>query len=238
MRERFFRKTLQILEKHTPEIIIRAELQILLNTTARGFGVPKKRIWMYPAAKALKEYAKFTAACLHTEECDTETIGDGSACLHAGKRDSESTDAVSARQCGEKSGAGTAGTSTGSLRAGKIVSRNLFRAAYLTGRQVRRLTGFTAGEDISRLTFWLYRNLCITMTGQIPGKIMVKNCYFSKYYSPEDCRIMSYVDSGIISGLCGGGRLTFTKRITEGCKMCTAYFNGKQRSGLPGTLNR
>ena len=40
MREWFFRKALRILEKHTPGIVVRAELQILLNTTARGFGVP------------------------------------------------------------------------------------------------------------------------------------------------------------------------------------------------------
>ena len=214
MREWFFRKALRILEKHTPGIVVRAELQILLNTTARGFGVPGRKIWQYPAARALEEYAGFTAACLHDGKGDAESPGDGSACLLDGKGDSESTGAAPARQCGRKCDPGSAGN----------LSRSLFRAAYLTGRRVRRLTGFTRSEDISRLTFWLYRNLCITMTGKIPGKIMVKNCYFSRYYTPEDCRIMSRVDSGIISGLCGGGRLTFTKRITEGCNRCTACF--------------
>ena len=121
MREWFFRKALQALEKHTPGIVIRAELQILLNTTARGFGVPGKQIWQYSAGKALEEYARFTSDCLHN------------------KRD--------------------------------------------------------AGNAESAL-----------------------NGHHSE---------MSCVDSGIISGLCGGGRLTFTKRITEGCTLCTAYFKRK-----------
>ena len=62
------------------------------------------------------------------------------------------------------------------------------------------------------------------MNGTIPGEITVSSCYFSKFYTPKQCALMSYVDSGIIAGLCGGGNLRFTERITEGCGRCTAVF--------------
>jgi len=207
--EWFFRKVLQALEKHTPGIVVRAELQILLNTTARGFGVPGKQIWQYSAGKALEEYARFTSDCLHS------------------KRDVENAESALDCYYSEKLGSGSPAPVSDFMHSTQSDDKRLFRAAYLTGRRVRRLTGFTQSEDISRLTFWLYRNIRIAMTGTIPGKIMVRGCYFSRYYSPEDCRKMSCVDSGIISGLCGGGRLIFTKRITEGCTLCTAYFKRK-----------
>ena len=51
---------------------------------------------------------------------------------------------------------------------------NLYREAFDLGKRLRRLTGFTDAEDIERLIFYLYRNLQISMSGHLPGKITVR----------------------------------------------------------------
>ena len=94
------------------------------------------------------------------------------------------------------------------------------------GRRLRRLTDFTDSRDAERLIFYLYRNLQIDMDGHLPGEITVRKCYFSGFYAPEQCALMSSVDSGVMSGLLGGGTLTFSKRITEGHKTCASCFTG------------
>ena len=174
MRARIARKLLRRLERHTPALLVSVQLQILLNLAARAFHAPGKSVWRHAPAKALREYAEFTARC---------TL------------------------CGAK-------------------PENLYREAFDLGNRLRRLTGFTDAEDIERLIFYLYRNLQITMSGHLPGEITVRKCYFSGFYAPEQCTLMSAVDSGVMSGLLGGGTLTFTERITGGHKICAACFTG------------
>ena len=95
---------------------------------------------------------------------------------------------------------------------------------YRTGERVRRLTGFTEKADLERLVFYLYRNIGLLMDGHLPGEIKVSSCYFSRFYTPEQCALMSYMDSGIIAGILGGGKIEFTERITEGCGGCKVFF--------------
>ena len=52
---------------------------------------------------------------------------------------------------------------------------------------------------------------------------------FRRFYTPAQCRVMSRVDAGIIAGICGGGKLRFTQRITEDCSCCKACFSGKDK---------
>ena len=100
----------------------------------------------------------------------------------------------------------------------------LYRSACRLGRKVRRVTGFRDDGDIRKLIFLLYQNIGICMDGRIPGVIRIRKCYFSRFYTPAQCRMMSAVDAGVITGICGGGKLRFTDRITEGCPQCRAYF--------------
>ncbi|MCM1326646.1 MAG: hypothetical protein NC249_08465 [Lachnoclostridium sp.] len=100
----------------------------------------------------------------------------------------------------------------------------LYQKAYALGSRIRKITGFTENSNLRRLIFFLYRNIGIRMAGRIPGEITVSSCYFSRFYTPEQCALMSYMDSGIIAGLWGGGQLDFIGRITEGCESCTAVF--------------
>ena len=173
MRTRIFRKLVRYPEKHNSALFTRFQLQLLLNVTARAFGVPGKRIWHLPPKRALREYAVFTENCMKLHHTDP---------------------------------------------------RRLYRSAYALGRRLRHITGFTDSRDLQRLVFFLYRNIHITMNGSIPGEIRVSSCYFSRFYTPKQCALMSYVDWGIIAGLFGGGHLKFTERITEGCGRCTAVF--------------
>ena len=102
--------------------------------------------------------------------------------------------------------------------------QSLYYAAYRTGRRIRRITGLTDSEDLERLVFYLYQNIRTVMHGRIPGEFTVEYCYFSRFYTPQQCRVMSYMDEGMIAGICGNGNLEFTERITEGCERCQACF--------------
>ncbi len=98
----------------------------------------------------------------------------------------------------------------------------LYRLSYALGNKLRRLTGLKQPGDRQRLVFWLYRNIGIRMSGSLPGEIRVTECCFSRFYTPEQCRRIEAMDAGIITGICGGESLHFTRRITEGCDQCTA----------------
>ena len=42
----------------------------------------------------------------------------------------------------------------------------------------------------------------------------VSRCSFSRHYPPEVCRLISSLDAGLLAGLTGGSKMTFTERIT------------------------
>ena len=173
MREAVFGVLLGALERHTPDFVRSAEIQILMNLTARAFRTRAAGVWFLPADRALERYAEFTVRCMETLP---------------------------------------------------VRPRELYRRAFRTGRRVRILAGIRKREDAERLVFLLYRNIRIGMAGSFPGEITVSDCYFAKFYTPRQCGIMSAADAGIIAGICGGGSLRFTRRITEGCGSCRAHF--------------
>lgn len=106
----------------------------------------------------------------------------------------------------------------------------LYGDAFRLGSFIRKLTGFTQQSDLDRLIIWLYRNIDISMSGSTADELIVSDCYFGRHYTPEQCAVMSNVDSGIISGICGGGRLVFTERITEGCGRCRACLEKEEQA--------
>ena len=66
------------------------------------------------------------------------------------------------------------------------------------------------------------------MDGSLPGEVTVHRCFFSRYYDPRCCNLISLMDEGLITGICGDGDFTFTKRITEGSKVCKACLRRKE----------
>ena len=257
-RSQFFSRLLRLLEEHEPPWFACFELQILLNATAKAFGVKGKQIWQHSSRNALREYAYFTKRCMSRLQCidDCET-GDNEkphvtkqADSHAAKS-AELLAAKSAELLAAKSAELLAAKNTelhvtkqtdllvakstelhaaGNIellaaRRKKFQADRLYQAAYAIGSRIRSITGFTDIKDLKRLVFFLYRNIGITMDGCLPGEITVSGCYFGRLYTPRECALMSYMDSGIIAGLFGGGKLVFTERISEGCGRCTAHFS-------------
>ena len=101
------------------------------------------------------------------------------------------------------------------------------RAFGKRGKLVRSLSGLETEEDLHRLLFSLYRGIGIDMRGEVSSGMVVKSCYFSREYTPRQCAVMSAMDSGIVAGLFGRGRLYFECRITEGYPECWACFKRK-----------
>lgn len=60
----FFRNLLFYAEKHPIELVLRIELQILYNATAKAFHQKGKWIVQIPSEKALQAYARFTQHCM------------------------------------------------------------------------------------------------------------------------------------------------------------------------------
>lgn len=116
------------------------------------------------------------------------------------------------------------------LKGAAADRKRVYRHAYRLGRRIRRLSGFTEREDLEKLVFYLYSNIGIRLTGQLPGEILIPSCYFSNVYTPKQCMMMSLMDWGIVSGICGGGKLIFSERLTQGCGRCRALFVDKEGS--------
>ena len=105
--------------------------------------------------------------------------------------------------------------------------RRLFDGARQIGQEIGRTLHVSTREEAMAAARILYRCLEIDFRGDPGGDIIIRSCYFSRLYSPEICRLMSFLDAGILSGLAGGGGLEFTQRLTEGRDCCRACFSFK-----------
>lgn len=102
------------------------------------------------------------------------------------------------------------------------VQDQLYRHAYALGRVPGRLLRLDSLGDVMALGRLLYSVLDIDMDGSDDGGITIHRCYFSRFYSPEVCKVMSAMDRGLFAGLGNGGELAFSERITEGFACCRA----------------
>lgn len=247
MREKVSGILLTRLEKHTPPRVKSIQLQILLNATAAAFG---------QAEKNYQEKA-FTSAFGQSENNPSE-----SAAVSAfGQTEKNPSERASVSVFGqakkntpakklplpriwhlppEEALAAYAAYTTAclsGLSGSAADKKRILHCAYHLGRRIRRITGFTQKEDLERLVFYLYSNIGIKMSGHLPGEIIIPACYFSNVYTPDQCATMSLMDWGVISGICGGGKLLFTERLTQGCGRCRAQLirpgNAEEKSCLP-----
>jgi hypothetical protein len=104
----------------------------------------------------------------------------------------------------------------------------LFRNAYRIGRQFKSDYRVNAAE-VMRMGALVYKMLGIDFHGRPGGDIVIRRCFFSSYYSGPVCRLISSLDDGLLVGLAGGGRLSFTQRITEGNECCLAHLHADRR---------
>jgi len=121
----------------------------------------------------------------------------------------------------------TADRAEEALRRGGDLSElqeRLYRNACRLGRTPGRLLGVRSVDDVMALGRFLYGILDIDFEGSGSGEITIGRCYFSSFYSPEVCQVMSAMDRGLLAGLAGAGELVFMERITEGRPCCRAHF--------------
>jgi hypothetical protein len=121
----------------------------------------------------------------------------------------------------------TADRAEEALRRGSDLSElqeRLYRNAYRLGRTPGRLLRVQGVDDVMALGRVLYAILDIEFQGSGSGEITIGRCYFSSYYSPEVCQVMSAMDHGLLAGLAGAGELVFSQRLTEGQACCRAHF--------------
>jgi hypothetical protein len=100
----------------------------------------------------------------------------------------------------------------------------LYNRAFEFGERFRRRFRVSTRTEVMEASRILYHFLGIDFRETSPGKITIGACFFSKYYSARTCWVMSSLDEGMMAGLSGGGMLTFSQRITEGCDSCKADF--------------
>ena len=121
----------------------------------------------------------------------------------------------------------TADRAEEALRDGSDLSElqgRLYRNAYRLGRAPGWLLRVRSVDDVMALGRFLYGILDIDFEGSGSGEITIGRCYFSSFYSPEVCQVMSAMDRGLLAGLAGAGELVFMERITEGRPCCRAHF--------------
>jgi hypothetical protein len=106
----------------------------------------------------------------------------------------------------------------------QAVKARLHREARELGQRLRTRFRLQNPEDVFLLSRLLYQALGIDFEGRPDGAVIIRRCFFSRFYKPAVCRVISSLDEGTASGLSGGGRLDFYQRITEGYDCCRARF--------------
>ncbi|MCJ7680410.1 MAG: hypothetical protein MUP70_06785, partial [Candidatus Aminicenantes bacterium] len=112
----------------------------------------------------------------------------------------------------------------------EAVKQRLYRNASRMGEKLRQDFHIETQADVIRLCTLLYRILKLEFSGNSSGEVIIKRCFFSQFYTPDVCGLISSLDEGVAAGLSAGGRLVFKERITEGKSCCRATFYTKDVS--------
>lgn len=102
------------------------------------------------------------------------------------------------------------------------IKQRLYQNSYLFGQNLKKSFNITTLEEAALLLETVYKLIGIDLNYKRQDEIIIKQCFFSKYYSEEVCKLISSLDEGLIAGLTGR-RLCFYQRITEGCSCCKGY---------------
>jgi hypothetical protein len=122
---------------------------------------------------------------------------------------------------------GEAARALGDPSRSSAVRSRLFKGAQEMGSRARSLLGIREQAEAVRALSVLYGAIGIELDADLRnGEIVVTNCAFSRFYTPEVCEFISVLDAGIVSGLTNGTSLVFTERITEGAPCCRARLAG------------
>lgn len=105
------------------------------------------------------------------------------------------------------------------------VKHRLYQNSCIFGQNLRKSLHIVTWKEAVTVLEVIYKLIGIDFQYDRQGEIIIKQCFFSKYYSGEVCKLISSLDEGLAAGLSGGGRLCFNQRITEGGSCCKGYFS-------------
>ncbi|GAB4221666.1 MAG: hypothetical protein Kow009_12480 [Spirochaetales bacterium] len=98
----------------------------------------------------------------------------------------------------------------------------LYRNAFRMGEKLRKSLRVRTRAEVILASRILYRILKIECKVTDSVEVTIGSCFFSRYYTPQVCGVLSSLDEGVVAGLSGGGNLVFHERITEGKPCCRA----------------
>jgi hypothetical protein len=107
----------------------------------------------------------------------------------------------------------------------------LFEEARQFGAKLRgsfRVRNLEEAIEAARI---IYRAIGIDFRADLRGEVRIRSCFFSRFYSPEICSLISSLDEGLLAGLFGPGEMRFSQRLTEGKAGCRATFIFKETAG-------
>ncbi|HVO37416.1 MAG TPA: hypothetical protein VMV03_00160 [Spirochaetia bacterium] len=103
----------------------------------------------------------------------------------------------------------------------------LFANARGLGARLRSRLGIRDRQDALEAARSLYRLIGVDFRpSRGSAGFTVPHCFFSGYYSPAVCRMISSLDAGLLSGLTDGAEMSFCRRITEGAASCEGVISG------------
>ncbi len=112
------------------------------------------------------------------------------------------------------------------------IKARLFHNATPLGEKLRKWFAVDEVDEVMEIGHILYQAIGVDFQGDSQGEVTMRRCYFSQFFSAAACDLISALDDGVFSGLSGGGRLTFSQRITEGEIYCKAKLWSGLNEGL------
>jgi len=105
-----------------------------------------------------------------------------------------------------------------------LLGARLREEALAFGQALAAAFGIRGRGQALRLIRLAYRAIGIDLRADPDGAIVVSRCFFEGAYAPETCRLIASLDEGLMAGICGGGHLEFSQRMTSGEAVCRARF--------------
>ena len=104
------------------------------------------------------------------------------------------------------------------------VKHRLYQNSYIFGQDLRKSLHIITWEEAVMALKVIYKLIGIDFQYDNQGEFIIKQCFFSKYYSGGVCQLISSLDEGMAAGLSSCGRLCFKQRLTEGGSYCKGCF--------------
>ncbi len=102
------------------------------------------------------------------------------------------------------------------------IKNRLYKNSYIFGQNLRKSLRIATWEEAVTVLQIIYKLVRIDFQCDRHGEIIIRECFFSQYYSAGVCELISSLDEGLAAGL-SGGKLYFDQRITEGGSCCKGY---------------